>query len=105
MGAAQRPVSPSEAGLIGVATFVTIPYNAFAAADARPYGLAMLASLGAMLMLLRWLDDGKLLDGVLYVLLAALTVHLHYLFATTVVIHGAYATMVLFRGGKVSAPA
>ena len=92
-----------EAGLIGVATFVTIPYNAFAAADARPYGLAMLASLGAMLMLLRWLDDGKLLDGVLYVLLAALTVHLHYLFATTVVIHGAYATMVLFRGGKVSA--
>jgi hypothetical protein len=91
-----------EAGLIAVAIFIVIPFTAFAAADARPYGLAMLASLVATLMLLRWLDDGRAFDGVLYVLFAALTVHLHYLFATTLAIHAGYATMASFRGQKVS---
>src|SRR5262249_51527789 len=61
--------------------------------------------LGAMLMLLRWLDYGRLSDGMLYVVLVSLTVHLHYLFITTLLIHGAYAAMALFRGCKVSARA
>jgi len=90
-----------EAGLISVAVFVVIPFNVFAAADARPYGLAMFAAVGAMLMLLRWLDDGQFSNGMLYILLAGLTVHLHYAFATTLLIHGAYVAMT-FRRNKIS---
>ena len=78
-------------GFCAAAAFLVFPQIEFAAADARPYALAVLATVCAALSLVRWLDHGRLRDGVFYVLAAAATVYLQYLFATTLLAHAAYA--------------
>jgi mannosyltransferase len=67
--------------------FVMIAPVAFAAADARPYALTLAVFLAATLFLLRWLDAGRPLDGLAYLLLAALTLYLHYLFGLAYLAH------------------
>lgn len=88
-------------GLLAALVFVCLPGIAFAAADARPYAFAMLASIAAMLMLVQWLDTGHVRYAVGYILLATLTVYLHYLFATTLAIHAVYAGQHLRASGRV----
>ncbi len=61
-----------------------------AAADARPYGLALFFTLAAMVALILWLDHDKWWLGISYALLAAITLHLHYFFALTFLIHLAW---------------
>jgi hypothetical protein len=62
----------------------------FAASDARPYSLAIMAVVWAILMLICWCDTGRLACGVWYALLTALSIALHYLCATTIIVHLAY---------------
>jgi hypothetical protein len=88
-------------GLLAALVFVCLPDIAFAAADARPYAFAMLAFIAATLMLVRWLDTGHVRDAIGYILLATLTVYLHYLFATTLAIHAVYAGQHLRASGRV----
>jgi hypothetical protein len=51
----------------------------------------VLATVAALLFLVRWLDDGRGADGVGYVLCAALSVYFQYLFATALAAQAAYA--------------
>jgi 4-amino-4-deoxy-L-arabinose transferase-like glycosyltransferase len=79
------------AGVAAGAIFVTIPQVEFSAGDARPYAPGVLAAAAALLLLVRWLDDGRTADGVGYVLCAALSVYLHEFFAPALVVHVLYA--------------
>ena len=79
------------AGVAAGAIFLTFPQVEFSAADARPYALAVLAAAAALLLLVRWLDDGRTADGAGYVLCAALSVYFHVFFATALVAHALYA--------------
>ena len=80
-----------ETGLLGALVFVCFEETVFAAADARPYALALLMLVAQMLMLLRWLDRGRFRDAAAYAVLAALTVYAHPLFATGLVAPAVYA--------------
>jgi 4-amino-4-deoxy-L-arabinose transferase-like glycosyltransferase len=62
----------------------------FAAADARPYGLALMAAVWAMLMLIYWCETNRLAYGVAYAFLAALSVWLHYGCFVMLLIYAAY---------------
>ena len=91
-----------DAALAAVAAcvFVLLPPVAFAAADARPYALALAALLGATLTLLRWLRSERPRDGLLYVGLTALTLSLHYLFVLALVSHVVLSLGTIRRLGR-----
>lgn len=74
-----------EAGLAAAVVFVASSRIAYAAADARPYALAIAALVGAVLALVRWVDERRARDAVLAAALAAGTVAFHYLFALALV--------------------
>jgi hypothetical protein len=92
----------AEAGMIALVPFVAATSNA--ACDARPYALALLASLGAAWFLIEWLDSGGLSKGILYALLSAMTVYFHFLFALMWVPHLLYALSRMRGGSPVTAP-
>jgi mannosyltransferase len=73
------------------------PFIAFAAGDARPYTLALAALLAATLMLVRWLEKGRVRDAAASLLLMAVTLYLHYLFALALAAHMLLAHRVLRR--------
>jgi uncharacterized membrane protein len=74
-----------------VIVFASIEPVAFAATDARPYAIGLLAVIGAMTLLVRWFDTGRWLDCLGYCLLASLSVYMHFLFGITLLIHLVYA--------------
>ena len=80
--------------------FVLLQPVAFAAADARPYALALAALLGATLVLIRWTASERLRDGIFYVVLTALTLYLHYLFALALVPHALVAYRQIRQKGR-----
>jgi uncharacterized membrane protein len=68
--------------LLATALFATHGTVAFAAADARPYALALMAVVWAMLALVKWCESGRSACGVVCVFLLALSVYFHYLSVT-----------------------
>lgn len=78
------------AAWIAAVLFVGFEPVAFAAADARSYAIGLMASIGAMLMLVRWIDSGRMRHAIGYVLFGALTWHMQYVFATTFLVHLIY---------------
>lgn len=80
-----------ETGLLAALVFACFEETVFAAADARPYALALLMLVAQMLMLLRWLDQGRFRDAAGYTVLAALTVYAHPFFAMGLVVPALYA--------------
>jgi mannosyltransferase len=80
-----------EAAWPTVISFASLNAVAFAAADARPYAIGMLAVVGAMFLLVRWFDTGNAAAGIGYCLLAGLSVYIHYFFVTTLFVHLIYA--------------
>ncbi len=86
-----RQLFDRQTGLLAAGIFVGVPQICFAAADARPYAFAVLATVGALWMLVRWLERGRAADAFGYVLLASAAVYFQYLFATMFVVHAAYA--------------
>lgn len=88
-----------EAGWLAGGIFAAYPSICYAAGDARPYAFAVLATVGAIAMLVRWLDGGRLLDALGYVVLASAAIWFQYLFATMLVVHAAYALRRWRRGG------
>lgn len=86
-----RRLLDNESALIGSFIFVSLAGVSFAAADARPYGIALMFLVASTLSLVRYLDEGKAVDAVAYVLLASATLYVHYLFAVPFVSHIAYA--------------
>lgn len=85
-----------ETGVLAALAFVGLQNVVFAATDARPYALALAASLGALLAFARWLEERRGVDGISAVLFAALTVYLHYAFALSFVAHA----LLLGRRGR-----
>ena len=79
-----------ERSILAAGLFLTYGTVAFAAADARPYALALMCATAAMLALAKWCDSGTLLWGLLYVVLAALSIAFHYLCLTLLPLHIAY---------------
>jgi 4-amino-4-deoxy-L-arabinose transferase-like glycosyltransferase len=69
-----------EYARLSVFLFVLWPAVSFESSDARPYALALLLLLGAVLMLIRWLDEPSLRRAVAFVVLAALFGYAHLLF-------------------------
>lgn len=80
-----------ETGLLGAMVLAISVPGAYAATDARPYALGLLALVVATLLLVRWLDHGRPAAAAAYVIVAALVVYVHYLFAAALVAHVAYA--------------
>lgn len=97
-----RALVDRETGLLAAGIFLLFPEIEFAAGDARPYALGVLAAIGALWALVRWLDRGRAGDAVVYVLLAGATVYFHYLFATMLVAHAVYALRRRRHGSPVS---
>jgi 4-amino-4-deoxy-L-arabinose transferase-like glycosyltransferase len=93
-----RELFGRETGMLAAGIFVGVPQICFAAADARPYAFGVLATVGALWMLVRWLERGRVADAFGYVLLASAAVYFQYLFATMFVVHAAYAIRRWRRG-------
>jgi len=70
----------------------------YQAADARPYGLGACVSAAAVLFLIRWLDEGRWLDGALFVLCGALVWWVHLIFWPFYLALAGYAVARLLRG-------
>ncbi len=85
-----RLLNPSAAMLASIVFACGEPV-AFAAADARPYAIALFASLLAISALVRWFDTERLSYAAGYVAAAALTIHLHYIFGLALLVHAVYA--------------
>ena len=96
---ARRFCDPYQS-LLAAAIFATHPTVAFAAADARPYALALMAVVWSVLMLIGWCETEKLSYGVACVLLLALSTYVHYLSATMVPLFAWY----LIRQGPAIGP-
>ena len=65
---------------------------AFAATDARPYGIGLMAVLAAILFLVRWLDTGHWMPLIGYCFFTGISVQMHFVFAITLLVHLIYAT-------------
>ena len=76
-----------ETGVAAALIFISTNYMAFAAADARPYSVAILSVIGAMYCLIQWLQRRRWHYAAGYVLLASLTVYLHILFSSMFLVH------------------
>ncbi len=86
-------VLDKEFARISVLLFVLWPSVSFESSDARPYALALVLLLGAVLMLIRWLDEPTLVRGAAFVILAALAGYAHLLFVLAIppmVVYAAY---------------
>ena len=85
-----RESAGREGAMLCVAFFVVSPGIIFAAADFRPYSLALLAAIASTAMLGRLFAGRTFWGGIGYGLLAALMLHLHYLFGTVLIAHAGY---------------
>ena len=95
-----RRLLDAETGFLAAAVFVATPEVSYAAVDARPYALGLLALVAATLALIHWVERPRLLAGCLYGLLVALAIDSHYLLATALVAHPLYAILRWRSGGR-----
>jgi mannosyltransferase len=79
-----------EAGWYALVPFVCAPDVMSFATNARPYGLALAASLISFRYLLEWQREGGKGNAALCLLASILTVHLHYVFGFILLIQAAY---------------
>jgi hypothetical protein len=70
--------------------FVCLRDVVYIASAMRPYALAVFFVTATTLSLVKWLDEGRPRDGVVYVLLAAATVYAHVLYGATLLVHAAF---------------
>ncbi len=80
-----------ETGMLAVIVFVSSEGMTKEASNARPYAIALLLVVAATLLLVRWLETGRLTDILAYIILAAAIIYFHILFATIYLVHAAYA--------------
>ncbi len=100
---AGRELFDRETGLYAAGIFVAIPAICFAAGDARPYAFGVLATTGALWMLVRWMERGKAADALAYALCVSAAVYFQFLFAAMLPVHAWYAIRRWRRGRAVGA--
>jgi hypothetical protein len=88
-----------EAGWFAVFACLALGGVNYHAADARPYALGFCMAAGSLLWLVRWLDRGRLVDGMLFVVFASLLWRVHLLFWPMYIVFALYA--VLRRGARI----
>lgn len=93
-----------EAAWLAVLALACMEPVAFAAADARPYAIALFAATSAILMLVRWLDTGSLAAAIGCALAVSLTIHVQYVFAVTLGVHAVYVAYRMYTGTRVKLP-
>jgi len=71
----------SGTGMVAAIVFACMRPVMFAAADARPYALAVLLLSAHIFMLLRWIETGRFRFAALSAIFAALTMYVHIVFA------------------------
>ncbi len=91
----------SAAAQFAVLAFACFEPVAFAASDARPYALALCLLIGSAWTLMEWLDTGRNRYAAGYVLLTALVIYAHCLFAPVLPVLGAYAISRVSTEGKI----
>jgi hypothetical protein len=69
----------------------------YQAVDARPYGLGACVAAAGVLFLVRWLDEARWRDGLLFALFAALLWRVHLIFWPFYPVFAAYAAVRLWR--------
>ncbi len=88
----------SSVALLAVLIFLCEQHVAFAANDARPYALGLLAVNTSMLLLLRWLDTGGFRAAAALALGAAFVIYAHYFFAPVLIVEAVYALYRMRKG-------
>jgi mannosyltransferase len=83
----------AEMARIAVVVFALWPSIAFAASDARPYPLAILASVASVWTLIRWLDDPSVGRAATYAIVAAIVPYVHPVFGLVLIPEAAYAVL------------
>ena len=94
---AQRLIHPDAGWFAALACFLLREFN-YQAADARPYALGTCVTCASLLFLIRWLDSGRWLDSVPFLVCAALVWRVHLLFWPVYVVFAVYTLMRLVRG-------
>jgi hypothetical protein len=90
-----------SAGLTLAALYISLQQVAIEIPNARPYSLALLAESAALLFLLRWLRDGRMKYGVLWVICAVASGHLHQFFFSVAPIEAGFVLWCIKRGAAV----
>ena len=85
------------AAIVALAMFVVYPNVGIYAADARPYALALLATLVATILLESWLRTLDLTHAAFFGLAAAAVVYVHYVFASILVAYVLFFAWIMYR--------
>ncbi|HEY4361555.1 MAG TPA: glycosyltransferase family 39 protein [Bryobacteraceae bacterium] len=88
----------SSVALLAVLVFLCQQHVAFAANDARPYALGLLAVNTSMLLLLRWLETGGFRAAAALALGAAFVIYAHYFFGPVLLVEAVYALFRIHKG-------
>jgi mannosyltransferase len=87
-----------EAAWFAVFACLALPGIDYQAANARPYAVGMFVFAAAVLLLIRWLDSGDRLPGLLFAAAAALVLYIHLLFWPSCLVFGLYGGARLAQG-------
>jgi 4-amino-4-deoxy-L-arabinose transferase-like glycosyltransferase len=93
---AARLIHPGAAWFAVFTCLALRPFN-YEAADARPYALATCLACAAIWFLMRWLDDARWLDAVLFVATAALLWRVHLILWPLYILFAGYTAWRLIR--------
>jgi hypothetical protein len=93
---ARRLVHP-RAGWFAVFACVALQEFNSHAADARPYALGILAATACVWLMVRWLDSGAWVDGLVFALCAALLWPIHLIYWPFYLVLGLYTALRLGR--------
>jgi len=94
---AARFINP-EAGWFAVFACLSLRGINYQAADARPYALGTCIAAGSLLLLIRWLDSGHVVDGLLFVAAASLLWRVHLVYWPFYGVYVAYTIARMVRG-------
>lgn len=86
-----------SAAIVALTVFVVYPNVGVHAGDARPYALALLATLIATMLLESWLRTQQSKRAAWYGLAAAAIVYVHYVFASILAAHALFFAWILYR--------
>jgi len=92
-----------SAGLTLAALYIALQQVAIEVPNARPYSLALLAEAAALLWLLRWLRDGRMKYGILWVTCAVAAGHLHQFFFSVLPLEAGFVVWCAYRQSIVKA--
>jgi hypothetical protein len=91
-----------SAGWLTLLPFVCAPEIVNFGTSARPYALALAASLASFRYLLEWQESPNKKTAAKYLIASVLTLHLHYLFGFIFVIQAAYLIFCQVHGRRMS---